>query len=307
MSSFTIALSTVALMLLYSVPGYLFIKCKKISAQSIPAFAVMLLYLCAPFQTLDAMQRIEYSPRMLKLLGVTFGLGALLMGAMLALSYLATRKQQQDVRVRICTTATTFGNCGFMGIPLLEALLPEYPEAVAFASAFFIAMNVMMWTLGSAIITHDRRYIKVRKAILNPTSISMIVSLILFFGRIELTGKAIEIVTLLSKMSTIVCMLILGMRLAAVPLKPIFTSRAQYLAVAMKLIVFPLLALAVCSLLPMERNHVVALYVICAAPVGNVVLSFSEILGEGQDTAANVVLLSTLLSVVTIPFMLLLI
>lgn len=306
MSSFTIALSTVALMLLYAVPGYLFIKAKLIPAKAIPSFAVMLLYLCAPFQTIDAMQRIEYSPRMLRLLGITFALGALLMCGMLALVFFITRKKQKDVRVRICTTATAFGNCGFMGIPLLEALLPEYPEAVAFASAFFIAMSVMMWTLGSAIIAHDAGYIKLHKVILNPTSIAMVFALVFFFGRIQITGQAHEIVTLLSKMSTIVCMLILGMRLAAVPLKPIFTSGQQYLAVAVKLIVFPLLALAVCSLLPLEREHVMALYIICATPVANVVLSFSEIIGEGQDTAANVVLLSTLLSVVTIPVLLLL-
>ena len=37
------------------------------------------------------------------------------------------------------------------------------------------------------------------------------------------------------------------------------------------------------------------------------VLSFAELLGEGQDTAANIVLLSTLLSMLTIPLMLLIV
>ena len=49
------------------------------------------------------------------------------------------------------------------------------------------------------------------------------------------------------------------------------------------------------------------LYIVCCVPTGNMVLSFAELLGEGQDTAANVVLLSTLLSMFTIPLMLLLI
>ena len=49
------------------------------------------------------------------------------------------------------------------------------------------------------------------------------------------------------------------------------------------------------------------IYIICCAPTGNMVLSFAELLGEGQDTAANVVLLSTLLSMLTIPLMLMLI
>ena len=307
MSSFTIALTTVGMMLLYAVPGFIFVKSRKIKTDNIPAFAVMLLYLCAPFQTIDAMQRIELSGQMVKSLAITIGIGLLIMGGMLATVYFITRKKQEDPRVRICTTATTFGNTGFMGIPLLEALLPDYPEAVAFASAFFIAMNVMMWTFGSAIITRDKKYVRIKKVFLNPTMIGFLVALVFFLGRIKITGQLNDFVTLLSKMSTALCMLILGMRLAAIPLKPMLTSGLQYIAVGIKLIVLPLIALGFCSLIPIPENHRLTIYILCCVPVGNVVLSFSEILGSGQDTAANVVLLSTLLSVVTIPLMLLLV
>ena len=99
-------------------------------------------------------------------------------------------------------------------------------------------------------------------------------------------------------------MLILGMRLAIMPIKPIFTSALQYGAVILKLFVFPLFALAVCSLLPVEREFVLTVYILCLTPVGSLVQSFAEILGEGQDVAANVVLLSTFLSMFTIPLML---
>ena len=55
------------------------------------------------------------------------------------------------------------GNCGFMGIPLLEALLPGYPQAVAFAAMFFMAYNILMWTMVSFMITRDRHYISIKK------------------------------------------------------------------------------------------------------------------------------------------------
>ena len=77
--------------------------------------------------------------------------------------------------------------------------------------------------------------------------------------------------------------------------------------IALKLIVFPLVTLAILSLLPLERNYIRGVYVMSCVPVGNLVLSFSEMLGEGQDVAANVVLLSTILSMLTIPVMLMLI
>ena len=305
--SFSVTLITVATMLLYAVPGYLLVKGRLLPKESISAFATLLLYACAPFQTIYAIQQLDFSMYMLKYLILTLVLGLVLMGGTLGIVYFVLRKRQQDVRYRICTVAAAMGNCGFMGIPLLEALLPDYPQAVGFASMFFMAMNILMWTLVSFIITRDRRYISLKKVFINPSVIAMGVALMLFFGRIRLTGQISDLVTTLNKMSTVVCMLILGMRLALVPIKPMFTSGIQYVAIALKLFVFPLAALAICSLLPVEREFTMALYIICCVPTGNMVLSFAELLGEGQDTAANVVLLSTLLSMLTIPLMLMLI
>lgn len=305
--SFTVTLITVAIMLLYAIPGYLLVKSRLIPKESIPSFATLLLYLLSPFQTLYAMQQIEYSPYMLKYLGIALALGIVLMGGSLTLIYFLTRKKQQLVPYRICTAAAVMGNCGFMGIPLLEALLPHYPQAVGFTSMFFVSYNVLMWTLVSFIITRDKRYISAKKIVLNPSVIAMFFALILFFSRVRLTGQIGDMVSLLSKMSTPVCMLILGMRFALVPVKPMFTSPLQYVAVAVKLVIFPLIALAICSVLPVERDFAIGMYIICCAPTGNMVLSFAELLGEGQDTAANVVLLSTLLSVLTIPLMLLIV
>ncbi len=305
--SFTVTLMTVAMMLLYAVPGYLLIKSGKLNEHSISAFATLLLYVCSPFQVIYALQQVEYSAYMLKYLLLAMLLGAVLMSGMLAIVYFALRKKQDQVPYRICTVASAMGNCGFMGIPLLEALLPEYPQAVAFAATFFLSMNILMWTVVSFIMTRDRKYISLKKVLVNPSTIGMFAALILFFGRIQLTGQISDMVTLLSKMCTPLCMLILGMRLAVVPLKPIFTSKIQYLAVELKLIEVPPLALASLRLLNLERNFVVSMYIICCAPTGNLVLTFAELLGEGQDTAANVVILSTLLSMITIPLMLLIV
>ena len=305
--SFTVTLVTAGVMLLYAIPGYLLMRAKKLDTGGISAFATLLLYLCSPFQTLYAMQQIEYSPYMLAHLLLALALGAVLMGGMLGAVYFLFRRKQNEVPYRICTAASALGNCGFMGIPLLEALLPDYPQSVAFASMFFMSMNILMWTAASFIISQDRKYISVKKIFLNPSTIAMAVSLVFFFSGIHFTGQVGEAISLLSKMCTPLCMLILGMRLATMPVRPIFTSDLQYAAIGLKLFVFPLIALAVCSLLPVERDFVRSIYILCCVPVGSLVLSFAELLGEGQDTAANVVLLSTLLSIVTMPLMLLLV
>ena len=305
--SFSVTLSTVIIMLLYSIPGYLLVKGKLIPQSAIASFATVLVYVCTPFQIVYAMQQTEYSPYMLKYMAISLGVSMLTMAGMLAIVYLVLRSRQADVRYRICVCAASLGNVGFIGLPLLQALMPDYPQMQTFASMFFLSLNVIMWSLASWIMTRDKRYVSLRKALINPAVIAVVVGLVLFFGRIRLTGSLGGMVELMGRMATPMCMLILGMRLALVPIKPMFTSGIQYAAIGFKLVVFPLLALTICSILPVERDFARGVYVLSCVPVGNMVLSFAEMLGEGQDVAANVVLLSTILSMVTIPLMLLLI
>ena len=305
--SFTVTLTTVAIMLLYTVPGYLLMKKGLVNKGSITTLATILLYVCSPMQVIYCIQQVEFSAYMLKYMVISLVLGLALMGGMMLILFLLTRKKQADITYRICTVAAAMGNCGFMGVPLLEALMPEYPQAMGFAAMFFVSYNILMWTLVSFIITRDKKYISIKKILLNPSVIAMAFGMLLFFARIRITGQLGDVVTLLNKMCTPICMLILGMRLALVPLKPIFSQPLQYASVAIKLVVFPLFALALMSLMPFERNYIIGNYILCAAPVGNMVLSFAELLGEGQDTAANVVILSTLLSLLSIPLMMLIV
>ena len=146
-----------------------------------------------------------------------------------------------------------------------------------------------------------------KKALVNPAGIAVAMGLLLFAFRIRLTGQIGGMVELMGRMATPMCMILLGMRLALVPIKPMLTNPVQYLAIGIKLVVFPLASLLVLRLLPLEPNYIRGVYIISCVPTGNLVLSFAEMLGEGQDVAANVVLLSTLLSLATIPVMMLLI
>ena len=302
--SFTITLTTVIVMLLYAVPGFLLVKSGRIPASGIPHFATFLVYVCTPFQIVYAMQQIEYSAYMVKYLAISLAVALFTMAGMVLLLSVILRPRLDRAPYRVCACAASLGNVGFMGLPLLQALMPEYPQIQAFASMFFLALNVVMWSLGSWILSGDKRHMSLRKAFVNPAGIAVAVGLVLFFGRIRLSGQWGGMVELIGRMATPMCMVILGMRLALVPVKPMFTNPVQYLAIALKLIAFPLLTLAVLSVLPVERDFVRGVYIMACVPVGNLVLSFSEMLGQGQDVAANVVLLSTILSMATIPLML---
>ncbi|MFQ7078120.1 MAG: hypothetical protein ACLRSW_09425 [Christensenellaceae bacterium] len=93
--------------------------------------------------------------------------------------YLIFRKKQEDVRYRIYTIASTFGNCAFFGVPILQAVLPD-TDAVVFTNMYFASMSLLGWTVASAVIAHDRKYMSIKKIAFNPAVLIMAVALYLF-------------------------------------------------------------------------------------------------------------------------------
>ncbi len=296
---FTITLTAVAVMLLYSVPGFLLIRSRLVRQEAIPAFATVLMYVCQPCLTVYSFQKAEFSAQLAGELLLFFLTALVLQSVLLGAFYFIFRRKFSDIKYRIGTIATTLGNCTFMGVPLLEALFPEHPETIVFSLAYFLAMSVLSWTAASYIITQNRKYISIRKLFLNPAMLSMLFTIPIWVAGFQLPAQLDSTVTLLGKMTTPLCMLVLGMRLGTVRLLPIFTSGLSYFVIGIKQLAMPLLVFLVTLVLPLDTVTKQTMFILAATPVASVVLNFAEMLGEGQETAANVVLLGTLLSILT--------
>lgn len=298
---FFVTFSCVLTMLLYALPGYLMVRLKAIREDAVSAFAKLLMYVSAPCLTLYSFQRADTRPGALKSMAVFFLITLCLTGICLEIACLLCRRRMDDVRVRICCVACCFGNCTFMGVPLLESMLPEYAEGAMLANMFFLSMSIVGWTAGSAVIARDRRHMRLSKALLNPAVLAMALAIPLYLLDVRLPAQLGDMVALLGRMTTPLCMLILGMRLATVSAREIFCSPMLYATAAVKQLVIPLAVLALTAPLPMEPDFRRTLCILCCCPSASVVLNFAELLGEGQREAADAVLLSTLLSVATIP------
>lgn len=303
--SFGFTLVTVATMLAYAVPGYLLVKTKAVKPDAISAFAKLLMYVCQPCLTAYSLLQAKFSKVLFGKMAVFFLISLLLMLTMLLLFKFIYRNKNEDIRYRISNVAVCFGNCGFFGVPILQALLPEYPDVVVFSTMMCVAMNMLGWTAASAIITRDKKYISIKKVVLNPAFIGLVAAMPLFLLGISLPSQIYSMVTLLGKMTTPLCMLILGMRLSTVRIRDIFTSPIQYITVIIKQMIMPLVGMAVIWFIPFIDLYIKqAMVIMCCCPVASIVLNFSELLGEGQKTAANMLLLGSMMSVITMPLML---
>lgn len=309
MQFFTTAVNVLVLMA-FAVPGFLFIKTKSLTAGHIAPFSKLLLYACQPCLQLYAFQTAECTPELLGNMGLFFLFCTGVQLLMIFVMSLFLRLRLRDACRRVCAASGVFGNVGFLGIPLLQALLPEesVPSAIALAAAFSLSMNLIAWTIGLFLLTGERKHIRPRGIFLNPSMLSFYVAFPLFLLGIRLPVVALDAVTLMGRMCTPLCMLILGMRLACTPFRQIVTDRYAWPACAGKLVLMPLLALASAAFLPFPDYFRATLFLLCCCPTASAVQSLSEIYlpedaASAKRTAADAILLSNLLCILTIPLL----
>ena len=123
---------------------------------------------------------------------------------------------------------------------------------------------------------------------------------------IPLPSDVSDMVMIAARMSSPISMLVMGMRLATMNFSKMFTNVRVYVTVFAKQIISPLVAFLLVYFLPVSYEVKCVFFIICACPVASVTLNYAEIVGEGQDEAASMVLVGTMLSILTLPLMMLL-
>ena len=106
-------------------------------------------------------------------------------------------------------------------------------------------------------------------------------------------------------MNAPLAMIVLGVYLARTDLKVIFTRPRLYALSAVRLVVIPLLTIACLMLLPAGWRQIgMVLIIVNAAPIGSNIAVYAQRLGLDSSYAVQMVCLSTLLSLLTLPVML---
>jgi predicted permease len=308
MTLFSITLIAVAVLLMLAVPGYALIKRRMISEDCISGFSKVLLYVCQPCLAVYTFSSLPLTRENIINIGIFAALSLAVQAIMLGAGFLILYKKSKMPIYRIITIAVAFANCAFFGIPIIEALMPAVASSlIVYTTVYAVIMNLIGWTVGAAIISHDRKYISVKQIFMNPTMLGIVLALIVYFLAIEFPGTLASAIECTARMATPLSMLIMGMRLGTMKPSSLFTDIRVYITVAVKQFVMPLVAFALCMCLPsVSADLRRTLFIICACPIASVVLNFAEIIGEGQSNAANMVLVSTILSIVTLPVMMLL-
>lgn len=287
------------------LPGFFLTKANVLKEEHIKGFAVFLLYVCSPALSIYSFQQSECNMEILINIGILLLVTTFMQVLIMGIGFLINIKTYKiDGASRVATVAAAFGNVGFFGVPILQALLPDLPEAMVYSAVMSVMMNLIGWTLGMFMMSGDRKHVSVKNFLINPTTLCLLIALPLFFTNTSLPKPVMNFVEFFSKMSTPTAMTVLGMRLAFVKFRDLMDYR-QVVAIFLKLIALPLITFGIMYALPVDETLKISTYILSCMPPAAITLNFAELSNTSPKTAANIVVVGSLLVAITLPVLLL--
>ncbi|HEY8889567.1 MAG TPA: AEC family transporter [Clostridium sp.] len=198
---------------------------------------------------------------------------------------------------------TIFSNTGFMGYPVLESIYGG--KGVFYAAIFNIAFNIIVWTVGVMLFTGEKDFKSMRKAVANPAILAVIIGVILFVFSIKLPLPIENAIKLVGSTTTPISMIIVGSMLAEMKFKDAFSDFSIYYATFVRLLIVPMIVYAVLKLLKVDDLLLKICVILQAMPAAVMAPLLAEKYGGDNLLASQCVFITTIISAVTIPIVIL--
>jgi len=196
-----------------------------------------------------------------------------------------------------------FSNCAFMGFPVIEAILGK--DAIFAASVANIPFQLLAFSVGPYMLAKAAGgSVKLGlTSFITPAAVASVVGFGLFVAGITLPKPLGDALTLLGDTTTPMSMILIGSIVSRMDFRSIAARPRLYITSVYRLCLFPLGLFALLYALGL-RGLLLSLPVILAAmPVAANSAILAEAYGGDAETASSLVLVSTLISLVTIPLL----
>lgn len=295
-----IVLKQIIVMFLLMSVGYGLYKTKMMDSKGSSQISTILMKVVMPMVIIQSFQRTFVAKEAIDWI-IVFVISIISIVAGIIVSRLVFNKDQT---IEQC--AVGLSNAGFMGIPLVQAMLG--PEYVFYVSAYLVGYNLMGWTLCVMLMTNDKKHVSAKKILFNPATVGLFFGAIIYLlpESIEIPGVISSTFASLASLNTPLAMLVLGSYIAKEPLFKIFSSLTPYLVALFRLVVVPLAIIIVLKFIPLSNEIKFVLLLVTSAPSGVMVAMFAQIFDKNYEHAARIVSVTTLLCVFTIPLLIML-
>lgn len=299
LATFQLVGQQVVVLFLLMLVGAICNKVGFFGESEVKGLSKMVLYFVTPCVIVESFQR-EPNGAMIRNLLITMGIAfaSYILGIVLANLCIHDKDKSKELVLRF---GSVFGNCGFMSLPIEEALLGE--DGVFYGAVFIAAFNLIVWTYGLAVMSGDKKNISLKKLAVNPGILGTIAGLIVFLFRISLPAVFQEPISFMADLNTPLPMIIIGYYLGNLKLHHLVENKKQYLSMLLKLLVIPGITLLMMWPLHLDKSVIMVCVIASAAPTAANTAMFAALFNRDSQLAAQMVSVGTLFSLITIPSM----
>ena len=282
--------------------GYAVVKAGLMKSSESKSISVVMVYLVIPCVIIDAFQ-VDYTADVKKGLLLACVAAVLVHVLFLILTTILKQVLQLDTIER---ATVIYSNAGILVIPLVQDLLGQ--EYVIYSSAYIAVQLILIWTHCKNMLCEEDR-LEWKKVFLNVNIISIIVGAILFVCKIQLPSGMQDVLDMMNNMIGPIGMLLAGMVIADVPLKTVFTKKRNYVSTVLRLVIYPIFILILMKMINTfagvndSKQILLTVYIASITPACATVTSMAQLYDKDAAYASSLYVLTTLLSIVTMPVM----
>ena len=240
----------VAVLFLLIFAGFACVKTGAVKIEAKKAFSDLLIYLIVPAMVINS-YLTEFDPKVLQNLLRSFALSTVLLLLGLVITFLLTLRIGKEKNTPILRFACIFSNAAYMGFPLIQALFGA--EGLLYASAYVTVFNILLWTVGYAMVSGKVRPGEVLHSILTtPVLWSVLLGLTLYLCRVDVPELIRQPLQLVGSMNTPLSMIITGMLIAGSKPEKLLGNREIYRIILIRMLFIPLASFLLFRLLGVQ-------------------------------------------------------
>lgn len=241
----------------------------------------------------------DYDPSMARTLLLVLVISACVYTASIFIAIPFIRNKWDDYRV--LRFAVIFGNCGYMGLPLQQAVLGT--DGVFFGAVYMCMFNIFLWTYGVYLMSGKRENISLGRVIRIPAIPAVFIGLLIFVFSLRLPEVITAPVHYMGSLNVPLPMVIIGYHLSKTNIIKSFTEKSYYVVYLLRLIVIPALMILVLKIAGAGSFLMTTCVISTAVPTAAYTTMFADAFGQNKEKSSNLVSVCTILSILTLPVM----
>ena len=287
------------IMLILILVGVMCAKTQMISKETNKQLSVFVLQVVNPAVILMSYQT-EYRSELVENLLLSFGLSFGAFVLMIICSYIFIRPKEGR-ETEIDRFSAVYSNCGFMGIPLINAVFGM--QGVFYLTAFITLFNVFAWTHGIIMLSGKRDMKNVIKVFYSPTIIAIVLGMLSFFLRVKIPSVPAKAFGYIGDLNTPLAMIVSGVTIADTNVSALLKKPSVYYVSFLRLLLFPLIVSSALAPFGIEEKVRMTIVIAAAAPPAAMCTLQSIRYGKNSLYSSEVFAFGTLLSAATLPLM----